>query len=61
MPSFPLWDGVQNPLKIYRQVIDVPTSTATTIGAMTTAEQYGNALIYFGHKLAAGRVLDIPR
>ena len=54
--SFPLWDGVQNPLKIYRQVIDVPTSTATTIGAMNTAQQHGNALIYMGHKLASGAV-----
>ena len=52
--SFPVWDGVQDPYKIFRQVIDVPTSTATTIGALNTAQARGNALIYFGHKLATG-------
>lgn len=52
--SFPIWDGINDPYKIFRQVIDVPTSTATTIGAMNTAIKHGNALIYMGHKLATG-------
>lgn len=52
--SFPIWDGINDPYKLFRQVIDVPTSTATTIGAMNTAQQHGNALIYMGHKLATG-------
>lgn len=50
--SFPIWDGINDPYKLFRQVIDVPTSTTTTIGAMNTADQHGNALIYMGHKLA---------
>ena len=52
--SFPIWDGVNDPYKMFRQVIDVPTSTATTLGALNTAQARGNALIYFGHKLATG-------
>lgn len=52
--SFPIWDGIPDPYKIFRQVIDVPTSTATTIGALNTAQKHGNALIYMGHKLSVG-------
>lgn len=52
--SFPVWDGIQDPYKIFRQVIDVPTSTATTLAALNVAENRGNALIYMGHKLATG-------
>lgn len=52
--SFPVWDGIQDPYKIFRQVIDVPTTTATTLAALNTAENRGNAIIYFGHKLATG-------
>lgn len=54
--SFPVWDGIRDPFKVFRQVIDVPTSTATTIAAMNTAQQHGNALIYMGHKLANSAV-----
>lgn len=52
--SFPAWDGILDPYKIFRQVIDVPTTTATTIGAMDLAVARGNCLIYMVHKLAVG-------
>lgn len=52
--TFPTWDGILDPYKIFRQVVDVPTTTTTTIAALNTAQLYGNSLIYMVHKLANG-------